>query len=132
MKIPKDALRTSRQLIRATVRNGAINGDFAKAVVAKLATEKPRNYLAILSSYQRLLRLEVAQRHAIVESAQQLNPGDQEVVLIELKKKYGQDVTAEYKVNEELISGMRVRLGSHVWDGTVKARLEALREKVLA
>ncbi len=132
MKIPKDALRTSRQLIRATVRNGAINGEFAKAVVAKLATEKPRNYLAILSSYQRLLRLEVAQRHAIVESAQLLNPGDQELVLLELKKKYGQDVTAEYKIKEDLISGMRVRLGSHVWDGTVKARLEALREKVLA
>jgi F-type H+-transporting ATPase subunit delta len=132
MKIPKDALRTARQLIRATVREGAINGEFAKAVVTKLASEKPRNYLAILSAYQRLIRLEAAQRHAIVESAQVLNPGDQEVVLIELKKKYGQDVTAEYKVNAELISGMRVRLGSHVWDGTVKARLEALREKVLA
>ena len=132
MKIPKDALRTARQLIRATVRDGVINGDFAKSVVAKLAADKPRNFLATLTAYQRLLRLEVAQRHAIVESASQLNPGEQEVVILELKKKYGQDITAEYKVNPELISGMRVRLGSNVWDGTVKSRLEALREKVLA
>jgi F-type H+-transporting ATPase subunit delta len=128
MKIPKEALRTARQLIRATVRDGVINGDFAKAAVNKLATEKPRNYLPILSSYQRLLRLEVSQRHAIVESAQTMNPGDQEVVLLELRKKYGKDITAEYKVSADLISGMRIRLGSHVWDGTLKSRLNALRE----
>ncbi len=132
MKIPKDALRTARQLIRATVRDGSINGEFAKAVVTKLSTEKPRNFLSILSAYQRLMRLEVAQRHAIVESAQAMNPGDQEVVLLELKRKYGQDISAEYRVNAELISGMRIRLGSHVWDGTVKSRLDTLREKVLA
>lgn len=132
MKIPKDALRTARQLIRATVRDGSVNADFAKAVVTKLITEKPRNFLPTLSAYQRMLRLEIAQRHAIVESAQALNPGEQELVLLELKKKYGQDITTEYRVNAELIGGMRIRLGSDVWDGTVKSRLDNLREKVSA
>ncbi len=130
MKIPKDALRTARQLIRATVRDGKINSEFATAVAQKLATEKPRNYLATLTAYHRLLRMEVAARHAVIESAQSMNPGEQEVVLIELKRKYGQDVTAEYRVNADLISGMRIKLGSHVWDGTVKSRLAALSEQV--
>jgi F-type H+-transporting ATPase subunit delta len=132
MKIPKDALRTARQLIRATVRDGVINAEFAKAVVTKLITEKPRNFLPTLNAYQRMLRLEIAQRHAVVESAQFMNPGDQELVLLELRKKYGQDITAEYRVSEELIGGMRIRLGSHVWDGTVKSRLDSLREQVTA
>jgi F-type H+-transporting ATPase subunit delta len=132
MKIPKESLRTARQLIRATVRGGVVSGDFARAVVQKLSVEKPRNFLATLSAYQRLLRLEVAQRHAVVESAQELSGDDQQKVLGELKNKYGQDITAEFKVNADLIGGMRVKLGSHVWDGSVKSRIDALREKVLA
>jgi F-type H+-transporting ATPase subunit delta len=132
MKIPKESLRTARQLIRATVRGGVVSGDFARAVVQKLSVEKPRNFLATLSAYQRLLRLEVAQRHAVVESAQELSGDDQQKVLGELKNKYGQDITAEFKVNADLIGGMRVKLGSNVWDGSVKSRIDALREKVLA
>lgn len=132
MKIPKDSLRSARQLIRATVRDGAINADFARAVVNKLISDKPRNYLATLTVYQRLLRLETAQRHANVESAQALSSDDQSQVLQELKNKYGQDTTADFNVNEALIGGMRVKLGSNVWDGTVRSRIEALREKVLA
>lgn len=132
MKIPKDSLRSARQLIRATVRDGSINADFARAVVNKLISDKPRNFLATLTVYQRLLRLETSQRHANVESAQALSSDDQTQVLQELKNKYGQDTTADFNVNEALIGGMRVKLGSNVWDGTVKSRIEALREKVLA
>lgn len=132
MKIPKEALRAARQLIRGTVRGGQINGNFAKLVVEKLSKEKPRHYLATLSAYQRLLRLEVAQRHAIVESAQTLSSQDESAVLKELKTNYGQDVSAEFKLNPDLIGGMRVKLGSNVWDGTVKSRIEALREKILS
>lgn len=132
MKIPKEALRTARQLIRATVREGHINGTFASAVVQKLSTEKPRHFLATLTAYQRLLRLEFAQRHATVESAQALPDSEQANVLRELKNKYGQDITADFKINSALIAGMRVKLGSNVWDGTVKSRIDALREKLRA
>lgn len=128
MKIPKDAARTARQLIRATVRSGKIDAAFAKAAVTKLATEKPRNYLAILTSYQRLLRLEVMQRHAVIESAAALSDSESKKVLGELQGQYGQDITSEFKVSPDLLGGMRVRLGSQVWDGSLKARLDALRE----
>lgn len=129
MKIPKESLRTARQLIRATMREGSVNQDFARSVINKLATEKPRNFLPTLTAYQRLLRIELAQRHATVESAQGLSDGDQQSVLNELRSKYGQDVTAEFKTTPELIGGMRVKLGSNVWDGTVKSRIDDLREK---
>ncbi len=36
----------------------------------------------------------------------------------------------EFKSNPGLLGGMRVRVGSDVWDGSVKNRLERLREKV--
>ncbi len=130
MKIPKDAARTARQLIRATVKSGSIDTSFAQAVIAKLAKEKPRNYLATLTSYHRMLRLEAMQRHAVVESAGALSSAEQNDAFTGLKAKYGQDTTCEFRVNPELLGGMKIRIGSNVLDGSVKARLDALRENL--
>ena len=67
-----------------------------------------------------------------MESAQALPDSEQANVLRELKNKYGQDITADFKINPALIAGMRVKLGSNVWDGTVKSRIDALRENLRA
>ena len=41
--------------------------------------------------------------------------------------KYGRTLELEFHLNPELLGGIRVRVGSDVWDGSVKARLEALK-----
>ena len=51
-------------------------------------------------------------------------------VLANLKKKYGNDVTAEFAVDLALLGGMRIRVGSDVWDGTVRGRLERLQQQL--
>jgi F-type H+-transporting ATPase subunit delta len=45
-----------------------------------------------------------------------------------LKARYGDDVTSEFKVVPELLGGMRVRVGSDIWDGSVKTRLDQLSQ----
>jgi F-type H+-transporting ATPase subunit delta len=47
-----------------------------------------------------------------------------------LKKKYGGDLTAEFVVNPQLLGGMRIRVGSDVWDGSVRNRLERLQQQL--
>jgi F-type H+-transporting ATPase subunit delta len=128
MKIPKDAARTARALFRTTMRNGTVDGAFAKTAVAKLAEVKPRNYLAILTAYHRLLRLELAQRHAVVDSAEALSSDEQTNVVNELKAKYGADITSEFRVDPELLGGIKVKMGSNVWDATLRSRLNALSD----
>ena len=131
MKIHKEALRTARQLIRLTIRDGGVNEDTAKKIVAKVIEDKPRHYLGILAGYQRMLRLEVQKRHAIVESAIELDGNERRSISGKLKKQHG-EITSEFKTTPELIGGLRVSLGSTVWDGSVKARLDALRDALLA
>ena len=131
MKIHKEALRTARQLIRLTVRNGGVNEDAARQIVANVIKEKPRHYLGILAGYQRMLRLEVQKRHAIVESAVELDGNERRSIAARLKKQHG-EITSEFKTAPELIGGLRVSLGSTVWDGSVKARLDSLRDALLS
>ena len=47
-----------------------------------------------------------------------------------LKKKYGKEVATEFLVNPQLLGGMRIRVGSDVWDGTVRNRLERLQQEL--
>jgi F-type H+-transporting ATPase subunit delta len=52
-----------------------------------------------------------------------------ESVIADLKKKYGDQVEAEFALDPELLGGMRIQVGSDVWDGSVKNRLERLADK---
>ena len=132
MKVSKDALRTARQVLRLTLRNGNVDLGTAKTIVDKVIADKPRNYLGILTACQRLLRLELEKRHAIVESATEVSDSERTTITADLQSRHGTDVTAEYRTNPELLGGIRVKLGSTVWDGSIRSRLEALRDKVLA
>lgn len=131
MKIHKEAQRTARQLIRITTREGGVNEDAARKIVAKIIKEKPRHYVDILSAYQRLLRLEVQKRHAVIESAVEIDGNERRSITTRLKKQHG-DITTDYVVNPDLVGGLRITLGSNVWDGSVKARLDALRTALLS
>ena len=51
-------------------------------------------------------------------------------ILDRLKKKYGADLTSEFAVDPTLLGGVRVRVGSDVWDGTLRNRLERLQQQL--
>ena len=74
--------------------------------------------------------MEVEKRRARVESASDLSPETSAHIVENLKRKYGQDLIAEFSVNPELLGGMRIRVGSDVWDGTVRNRLERLQQQL--
>lgn len=130
MKISKDALRVARQLFRMSFVDGKLDHGRVKRFVEKLTSDKPRNYEGTLVAYHRLLRLEVERRHAVVESAEKVTEELSKEIVSGLKAKYGDDLTAEFRENSELLGGMRVKIGSDVWDGSVKARLSRLADKL--
>ncbi|TLD70429.1 F0F1 ATP synthase subunit delta [Phragmitibacter flavus] len=131
MKISKDALRAARQLFRAcSDANGKMHGSRIKRVVKLVGEKKPRNYQAILTAFLRLVRLEVEKRSARVESAVELTTPVRDQLRADLQRKFGDDLSIEFYLNPALLGGMRVRVGSQVWDGSVRAKLDALREKV--
>lgn len=127
MKVSREGQRVARQLFRAVVAGDNFEED-AKKVVAKLSAEKPRGYLGILEAFLRMLRLEVESKHAVVESAASLSPELASQVTADLMRKYGTQLTTEFVVNPDILGGIKVRVGSDVWDGSVASRLDRLRD----
>jgi len=128
MKISKQARRDAKELFRSTIVNGALDENRIREVVSKVAQAKPRGYFAILSHFQRLVKLEIERRTAKVESAAPLSPEVQADVKNKLGKLYGQGLNISFTQNPSLLGGLRIQVGSDVYDGSVQARLENLVE----
>ena len=132
MKISKEARRTSRQLFRVCMVDGKLDESRVRTVVSGIASSKPRGYIGMLDAFARLVANEVSRQRALVESASALTPATQSELQASLSKKYGRQLTLDFSVNPELLGGIRVKVGSDVWDGSVKARLEGLAASLAA
>jgi F-type H+-transporting ATPase subunit delta len=130
MKVNKEIRRLSREMLRASFTDGQLNSGRIASLVDSLIARKPRNYVDVLKNYRRLLRLEVEKRRARIETASEVDREATSKVIENLKKRYGDDLTTEFVVNPQLLGGMRIRVGSDVWDGTVRNRLERLQQQL--
>ncbi len=127
MKISKEARRVSRSLYRACVADGKLDESRVRLVVNQVAASKPRAYLGILHNFRNLVATELSRSVAVVESANELDSATREQLQSGLSAKYGRKLSLEFKTTPDLLGGLRVKVGSDVWDGSVKARLAALQ-----
>ena len=130
MKVSKEARKLSKQLLQKSFANGRLDADQVKSQVEAVIASKPRDYLAALKNFHRLIRLEVEKRHAIVESAAPLSGELVRQITASLIARHGLDLTTEFKVNPALLGGMRVKIGSDVWDGSIQNRLARLEQNL--
>jgi F-type H+-transporting ATPase subunit delta len=130
MKISKEARRFARELFQASLTNGRLDAAKVSGLSDQLIAGKPRGYVGILREYTRLVRLELERRHAIVDSAQPLDEAHQSSLRSDLASKFGGDLTIEFRTNPDLIGGLRIQVGSDVWDGTVSNRLHLLSQQL--
>ena len=99
--------------------------------ISLLSAKKPRGYVEILSRLHRLVKMDLEQ-HAVLRTCK---VADDFVrwfagrrVTGEIKKKYGAGVSISFNQNPTLIGGLRIQVGSDLYDGSVKMRLQKLEE----
>ena len=128
MKITKQAKREAKELFRSCFVDGVLDESRARQAVSKVIELKPRGYIAILSHFERLVRLELERRTARVESAVPLPPELQAEVTGKLNRIYGQGLNISFAQNPALLGGLRIKVGSDVYDGSIRAKLDHLAE----
>jgi F-type H+-transporting ATPase subunit delta len=130
MKINKETRQLSKGLLRSSFTDGQLDNGRIASLVKALIDKKPRHYLKVLEAYKRLLRLEVEKRSATIETASELALELAAEIVTNLKRKYGSELATRFVVNRELIGGMRIRVGSDVWDSSVRNRLHRLQQQL--
>jgi F-type H+-transporting ATPase subunit delta len=127
MKLSREARRQSKELFDLSIVDGRLDENRLRTIATEIVEKKPRHYVQMLKFITRLTRLEVARHHAIVESATQLSDEKRTEISSNLATKFGK-ITTEFRHSPSLIGGLRVKLGSNVWDGSIQSRLETLKQ----
>ena len=115
-------------MFRSCLVNGLLDEPRVRQAVRQVIARKPRGYLAILAHFQRLVTLDMDRHAARVDGAAPLSPALQTKLQQDLTRVYGPGLKFAFAQNPALIGGMRVKVGSDVYDGSIKARLNALVE----
>ena len=114
------------------------------AIVAELgASAVARNFLAVLVQNRRaaalyeitrLFEAEMNERRgfseAEVTSWRELGEDEKSSLASSLEAVLGKKVRARYRKDESLLGGARIRVGSTIWDGSVRGRLRKLKEQL--
>lgn len=127
MKASRRARKTATQLFRFCVIDGVLDEGRARQVSRQIAAAGSRDSLGVLSHFLRLTRLDEAEHTAKIETAAPLSAQSREDVRTSLAEAYKPGPrTTTFADNPTLIGGMRIQVGSDVYDGSVRGRLAAL------
>lgn len=125
----KQANRESKQLYRLCRVNSSVDEDRVRQIVNQVIISGRRNSHAILTQFFRLVRLDQDQHTAKVESAIPLTPELQAATQTSLIRLYGSELATSFIDRPSLIGGMRIQIGSDVYDGSVQSELAALEKR---
>ena len=103
-----------------------------KKTVDAVVKDKPRGYIGILNHFLRLVKTDIQNRTARVESATALDDSTKQSIQKHLATKYGNALVVSFDVNPDLIGGLRVQVGSDVYDGSIRSRLARLGDSFSA
>ena len=126
MKTTQQSQREARQLFRFCVVGGKLDESRVRLVAQNILQSKRRGYLPLLGRFKRLLEQEYARHQAEIESAVPLPSDLQGSVETGLTSVYGPGLKWLFVHNPALVGGMRIKVGSDVYDGSVRAGLAEL------
>jgi F-type H+-transporting ATPase subunit delta len=142
-------VRSSPEL-HALLANPAITRANKHAVIGDLVTAMGasrtlRNYLFVIVDQQRagmlieieeafsaLLDARMGVTQATVTSASELSSEERAELALALTKLTGKQVQMKYRADPALIAGAVVRIGSTIYDGSVRAQLDRLRVRMIS
>jgi F-type H+-transporting ATPase subunit delta len=126
MRATKRVKRKAKRLLRLCLVDGLLDDGRARQVAQHVGEAGKRDSLVLLQQFQRLVRLECARLTATVESAVPMPADVRADVEARLAKAYGPGLSTSFAHVPALLGGMRIKVGSDVYDGSVQAELAAI------
>jgi len=129
MKTTTKIRRDAKRLFRMCIIDGSLDEQRVRRVTERVLGLKHRGYVGLIREFQRLLKLERAAHTAEVLSAESLSDDVRRRVQLALEELYGTGIITSFSHDPTLIGGMRIRVGSDVYDGSIRTRLASLEKR---
>jgi len=94
--------------------------------------DRIKSVLEVIAAYRAELQERMGIRQAEIVTARELSGDERSQLLAGVGKLAGAKIEAEFKQDKSILGGAVVRIGSTVYDGSVRGRLERLKEALVA
>ena len=122
--------RAARHVFRLCLVDGHLDADRVRLAARHVAGSGRRGSLPLLTAFERLVRLDQERRTAVVDSATPTQAPVQQAIADRLASVYGPGLDVSFRDDPTLIGGLRIKVGSDVYDGSVRARLAELAARL--
>lgn len=136
--------RELRQVWEAPSISAEQKRSLLDAIVARAGISRPvRNFIAVLIDHRRVqfleaivkeLEQELNRRMGFAEaeiiSARELASAERRELEAQVEKLTGRKVRARYAQDKSILGGAVVKVGSTIYDGSIKGRLERMKEAI--
>ncbi|MFZ3217309.1 MAG: ATP synthase F1 subunit delta [Candidatus Acidiferrales bacterium] len=135
-----------RNALESPVLDRAVKNKVIAAIAAKMGlNEAVRNFVFLIVDHRRThlfqemlqafdtelnKRLDIAEAH--VTTARALSDAEKRELLAVLERRTGKRIEAHFAEDRDLLGGAVVRVGSTIYDGSVREQLNLLRERLEA
>jgi len=143
-----EAVRDSPEL-RRVWESPAVPAEQKRAVLDAIvgqiqAFKAIRNFMAVIIDHRRVPMLnEIARQFAVeldaqlgfveaqISSARQLSPEEKSGLEAQVERLTGKKVRAHYASDPALLGGVMVRVGSTIYDGSIRGQLEKMKQELI-
>jgi len=119
-----------RALLDAIVVREAVSRPVRNVVAVLIDHHRISVFDQVVADFQRELNNRLGFAEAEVTSARELSDGERRTLEAQVGKLVGKNVRASYARDESILGGAIVKVGSTIYDGSVKGQLERIREQL--
>lgn len=130
LESPRVAKRVKTQLLRDALSDVAPR-EFVNFLQAVVRRGRQGILAEISAEYQGLLDISLNRVHAGVTLAEEAEGSLRNDIVRRLEKALGKDVRAHFRLDEQIIGGVVVKVGDRVYDGSLRRRLLVLKRKMM-
>jgi F-type H+-transporting ATPase subunit delta len=122
----------ARESLLLSIAGDRLNGEVRNFIRVLVEAERVALLPQIAAMFDTLKNEAESVAIATIESAFELTPAQVDELKAALEKRFGKKIEATVTINPKLIGGARVTVGDSVLDGSVQAKLDAMRTTLRA
>ena len=97
-----------------------------------ISNDRISHVAEVAAAYRRILQEQMGIRPAEIVTARELGNDERSALVSEVAKLAGAKIDASFTLDKSILGGAVIRIGSTVYDGSVRGRLDRLKEALTA
>jgi F-type H+-transporting ATPase subunit delta len=97
-----------------------------------IKNDRVSHVVEVAEAYRRILQERSGIQPAEIVTSRELGPEERNILVAQVGRVAGSKIDPRFKLDASILGGTVVRIGSTVYDGSVKGRLERLKETLTA